>query len=213
VLSVYKENGFFRLATSKGDMTFDKVVSCAPAYEAANFFRTMDAGLADIMGSLAYSPAFVAGLGFEESDVEDDLDGFGYLIPRLENKKILGALFTSSIFPARRPEGKKLIRVILGGDTDRGRALMAKTDDELVEIAFDEIKDTLGIKTKPFHYRYFRWDKAIPQYYPGHSEKVKNAAGICERIGGVYIGGNVLHGIAINDCTRRSFEIAEALKA
>jgi oxygen-dependent protoporphyrinogen oxidase len=211
VQEVHKGENGFRIATSKGEYYFDNVVSCAPAYEAAKFFGTLDGRLAEIMESIPYSPAFVAGLGFEENDVEDELDGFGYLIPRLEKKRILGALFTSSIFPSRRPKDKKLVRVIMGGDTELGRSLMSKSDDELVDIAFDEIKDTLGIKNRPVHYKYFRWDKAIPQYYPGHSVKVKEVDEICGRIGGVYVGGNVLCGIALNDCTRRSLEISEAV--
>lgn len=99
----------------------------------------------------------------------------------------------------------------MGGDTDLGRSLMAKTDEELVDIAYDQVKDTLGITAKPVHHKHFRWDKAIPQYYPGHAEKVKAVESICGRIGGVYVGGNVLHGIALNDCTRRSLEITESI--
>jgi len=208
---VHKGENGFRLVTSQGEYYFDSVVSAAPAYEAAKFLKTLDKELADIMDSIPYSPAFVAGLGFNEEDVENDLDGFGYLIPKLENKKILGALFTSSIFPSRRPKDKKLVRVIMGGDTDQGRSLMSKSDEELVDIAFNEIKDTLGIKAKPVHHKHFRWDKAIPQYYPGHSEKVKSVEEICGRIGGIYVGGNVLCGIALNDCTRRSLEITESI--
>ncbi|MGE4496943.1 MAG: protoporphyrinogen oxidase [Deferribacterales bacterium] len=211
VNEVHKGENGFRLVTSKGEYYFDNVVSAAPAYEAAKFFSTLDKELAEIMAGIPYSPAFVAGLGFNEADVKDELDGFGYLIPKLENKKILGALFTSSIFPSRRPKDKKLVRVIMGGDTDLGRSLMAKTDEELVDIAYDQIKDTLGITAKPVHHKHFRWDKAIPQYYPGHAEKVKAVESICGRIGGVYVGGNVLHGIALNDCTRRSLEITESI--
>jgi len=59
------------------------------------------------------------GLGFKDADLVDNLNGFGFLIPPKENKKILGILFSSSIFPERAPKGYKLIRIIMGGDMGR----------------------------------------------------------------------------------------------
>lgn len=207
--NVQKLGEVFKVTTSKGEYEFDYIILTAPAYAASKFLKPLSAELSEILETIPYSPTFVTGLGFNESDVEDSLDGFGYLIPKLEKRRILGALFTSSIFPSRKPKDKKLIRIIIGGDTEEGRALMKKSDEELVDIAFDEIKDLLKIKARPIHYKYFRWDNAIPQYYSGHSEKVKSIERLCNEIGGLYIGSNLLYGVALNDCTRRSFEIVE----
>ncbi|WP_022850425.1 protoporphyrinogen oxidase [Limisalsivibrio acetivorans] len=202
----------FTVETNKDTYSFDQVIICSPSYASAEFLKPLNEELAKEMADIAYSPAFVAGMGFRAEDIEDELDGFGYLIPRLENRRILGGLFTSSIFPERAPDGKKLIRVIMGGDTERGRRLMEHSSDELITIALEEIKDTVGVKAAPEVVQSFRWEKAIPQYYPGHSERVKRVESICSDIGGIHIGGNVLYGIALNDCTRVSWNIAESIR-
>jgi oxygen-dependent protoporphyrinogen oxidase len=169
----------------------------------------MDSELSDSLNEIHYAPAFVVGFGFDEEDVKHDLDGFGYLIPPKENRKILGALFTSSIFPERAPDGKKLVRVIMGGD--RNPWIIDKPEEELVLMALEGINDTLGIKGHPEVVQYFKWNKAIPQYYQGHSKIVNSIEKASASVGNLYIGGNILYGIGINDCTRTSFEIAEKL--
>jgi len=191
------------------EFDFDHLVVACPSYVASEFFKDMDSELSGSLNEIHYAPAFVVGFGFDEEDVKHDLDGFGYLIPPKENRKILGALFTSSIFPERAPAGKKLVRVIMGGD--RNPWIVGKPEEELVLMALEGINDTLGIKGHPEMVQYFKWNMAIPQYYQGHGKIVKSIEKASERAGNLYIGGNILYGIGINDCTRTSFEIAKKL--
>jgi len=191
------------------EFDFDHLVVACPSYVASEFFKDMDSELSGSLNEIHYAPAFVVGFGFNEEDVKHDLDGFGYLIPPKENRKILGALFTSSIFPERAPAGKKLVRVIMGGD--RNPWIVGKPEEELVLMALEGINDTLGIKGHPEMVQYFKWNMAIPQYYQGHGKIVKSIEKASERAGNLYIGGNILYGIGINDCTRTSFEIAKKL--
>ncbi|MGA1847343.1 protoporphyrinogen oxidase [Deferribacter abyssi] len=206
---IIKENNMFVVFANGNKYVFDNIIITSPAYISANFLEYLNKDLASELSKIHYAPAFVIGFGFRFDDVLDPLDGFGYLIPLSEKKKILGALFTSSIFPERAPANHKLIRVIMGGD--KNSWILNHTPDELKEIAFEEIKDILGIKNRPLIYKYFLWEKAIPQYYKGHSEIVSKVSMICKDIQGIYIGGNLLYGIGINDCTKRSYEIAKEI--
>lgn len=197
----------FEIFSKDGQENFDYIILTCPSYEASKITNSLNETLSEEFSKISYAPAFVVGLGFEEKDIEDELDGFGYLIPAKENRKILGALFTSSIFPERVKNGKKLVRVIMGGD--RNRWVNDKSDEELIDIAFNEVKDTLKIKNKPVCKIFFRWEKAIPQYYIGHLKTVKNIEDIADNIGNLYVGGNILYGVGINDCTKRSYDIVE----
>lgn len=208
VIDVKKLKNRFHVTTSKDNLyEFDHLIIASPSYSAASYLKNIDEKLSYSLENIPYAPAFVVGFGFDEEKVKHDLDGFGYLIPLKENRKILGALFTSSIFPERAPKGKKLIRVIMGGDCNRW--IIDKPEDELVLIALESINDTLGIKGHPEVVQYFKWDKAIPQYYAGHAEIVQEIETICDEISNLYIGGNLLYGIGINDCTRTSYQISE----
>jgi hypothetical protein len=58
------------------------------------------------LAEVYYPPVASVVLGFRRADVAHPLDGFGMLIPEKEGFNILGALFSSSLFPNRAPEGE-----------------------------------------------------------------------------------------------------------
>src|ERR1035441_1772861 len=61
------------------------------------------------LAEVQYPPVASVVLGFRRADVAHALDGFGMLIPEKEGFNILGALFSSSLFPNRAPEGEATI--------------------------------------------------------------------------------------------------------
>lgn len=210
IFSLKKDNNKFILETSDGDFSFDKIVFTIPSYGLSSIIKSYDEDIAKALSNINYAPAFVIGFIFKENDVDDPLDGFGYLIPHKENRKILGALYDSSIFPERSRAGYKMIRVIMGGD--KNRWILEKSEEDLVSMAYNDIKETLKIKSEPYIYKSFRWDRAIPQYYLGHYKIVEAVEKFCLINKGIYVGGNILYGVGINDCTRRSYEIVNMIK-
>ncbi len=206
---VVKKDGKYIVTSSNKEYEFDELAVCAPAYAGGKFLKELDSQLADTLSSIPYAPMFVAGLGFNSEDIENDLHGFGYLIPKKENMRILGALFTSSMFPVQAPAGKKFLRIMAGGDTNH--ELMKKSEEELLKICLEDVKNVLGVKKEPYMVQYFKVMKAIPQYHVGHREKVAKIEEITSKLGNIYIGGNVLYGIGLNDCTKTSKMIAEKI--
>ncbi len=209
VISIEKQNQKFIVQTNDAEYEFDKLIITSPAYTASIFLKKLNEELANELTKIPYAPIFVAGLGFNNSDVEDDLDGFGYLIPSKEKRKILGALYTSSIFPERAPTNNKLIRVLIGGDNNRW--INTESDESLIDIALNETKDTIKHNMQPNCIITSRAEKAIPQYRIGHNEIVNKVEEIANEISNIYIGGNILYGVGINDCTRASKKIVDRI--
>ncbi len=207
--NISKENGLFEVETSNKNFVFDKIIITSPAYAASAFLQNLNKELSELLAKIPYSPIFVSGLGFKKEQIKNDLDGFGYLIPFKENKKILGALFTSSIFPERAPENCKLIRVLIGGD--KHSWIIEKDTDELLKTALDSTRETLGHDNNPIMIQYFKWNRAIPQYRPGHLNIVERVEEICKNIKNIHIGGNIFYGVGINDCTKTSREIVDKI--
>lgn len=210
VTNVRKSGAKYIVTSNSKEYEFDRLAITCPSYESAQFLQQLDGELAGTLGTIPYAPIFVAGLGYSDDGMMDDINGFGYLIPTKENRQILGALFTSSMFPSQAPKGKKFLRVLSGGD--KHHELMKKSDEELLEISIRDVTDILGIVKKPEMIQTFRYEHAIPQYHVGHSLKVKKIEDACERLGNIYIGGNVLYGIGLNDCTKTSKIIAEKIR-
>lgn len=209
ILSINRDNKNFIVQSNKNQYCFDKIILTIPAYDISRIVANFHKRLSELFINIPYAPACVVGLGFKEADVADKLNGFGFLIPPVENKRILGILFSSSIFPERAPKGYKLIRIIMGGDT--GHWIINKSREELISIAYNEAKDILKIVGEPEVVEFFMYEKAIPQYYIGHDRRVKEIEEILHRNHGLFIGGNTMYGIGINDCTKQSFKIADKI--
>jgi len=97
-----------RGATASGE--FDHVVLAVPAHQLHDLAGLPDDLRADLE-SVPFNPVAVVGLGFRRDMVDHPLDGFGFLVPRLERRGILGTLFTSTLWPGVAPDGHVLLRM------------------------------------------------------------------------------------------------------
>ncbi len=188
---------------------FDHLVVSTPAYAAAEILKEVDGELSKLLSEIEYSPISVVALGFQKKGLGHDLDGFGFLVPRSEGRKILGALWDSSVFPNRAPEGKALIRVMIGGARQPDLALLP--EEELVEIALKELRLIMKIRHYPEMVKVFRHEKGIPHYTLGHCERVDRIFEIGEKLGNLYFCSNAYRGVGVNDCTKLAEETAERI--
>jgi len=192
-----------------GEIDADLVLLATPAYAAADILRPLDSGLGGALAGIPYSPISVVALGYDRATLRNPLDGFGFLIPRGERRKILGALWDSSVFPNRAPEGRALIRAMVGGI--RGPELAALPEKDLLELTRKELSGIMGIEDEPVLARIFFHEKGIPQYLVGHGKRLDR---IEERLAahpGIFVNSNAYRGIALNDCVRESRLTAERI--
>ncbi len=213
VESVRRRDGRFLLSLvengQRGEIDTDALVLATPAYSAASALGGLDPGISEALSTIPYSPISVVALGYEQAALGDPLDGFGFLIPRLEKRKILGALWDSSVFPNRAPAGKALIRAMVGGV--RNPELAALPAGDLVALAREELSKTMGIDAAPALTRAFFHDKGIPQYLVGHGKVLERLEARLAAIPGLYLNSNAYRGIALNDCVLQSRLTAERI--
>jgi oxygen-dependent protoporphyrinogen oxidase len=136
-------------------------------------------------------------LGFRRSDVAHPLDGFGMLIPEKEEFNILGALFSSSLFPNRAPEGEVAITCYVGGA--RAPELPLKTSPELVEIAVKDLRTILGVRGQPTFQHVAVFKKAIPQYNVGFAKYRAMMSDMELKAPGLFVAGHARDGISLSD--------------
>lgn len=192
-----------------GEIDADVVVFATPAYAASEILRPLDGELGDALAGIPYSPISVVALGYDKDTLGNPLDGFGFLIPRGERRKILGALWDSSVFPNRAPEGKALIRAMVGGV--RGPELASLPERDLVDLARKELSAIMGISAEPVLARAFFHEKGIPQYLVGHEKRLDRIEGRLAAHPGIFVNSNAYRGIALNDCVRESKNAAERI--
>lgn len=149
-------------------------------------------------------------LGFSNEQITHPLDGFGMLIPGLEKSDILGALFCSSVYSDRAPEGHCLLTVMLGGQ--RRPDLAERSIDELQKIAMNALGPLIGAQGKPTFRSLSTWPRAIPQYNESFAPWKATIAQIESESANLYFGGNCIDGIAMGACIvsgKRLSEIAD----
>ena len=66
--------------------------------------------------------------GYRREDIPGPVDGFGFLIPKAEGRRILGSRWDSATFANRAAEGRVLLTQILGGA--RNPELVKLGDDD-----------------------------------------------------------------------------------
>ena len=174
----------------------DSVILATPAYISGQLLASFDPALASVLKSLPYASTATVSLAYCQSALTRPLDGYGYVIPRREGRKALACTWTSTKFPHRAPEGYALIRVFVG----RAGQDIPWNENDLLDLAKEELKLTLGITNAPILSRIFMWDKAMPQYNLGHPEKLKQIDAALEKYSGLALAGNGYRGIGIPDC-------------
>jgi oxygen-dependent protoporphyrinogen oxidase len=137
------------------------------------------------------------------------LDGFGFLVPHGQGPRILGALWESSIYPGRAPEGKALIRAMIGGALDPG--VVDLDDEALVSAVRGDLATTMGIRIEPGFEQIYRHRAGIPQYTIGHLPRLERIERHLDRLPGIYLAGNAYRGVAINSCIAEAGPLAERI--
>ncbi len=186
------------------------VIIATPAYVTSSIIRPIDPDMASLLDAIYYPPVTVGFLGFNRDQVAHPLDGFGFLIPAKEKRKILGALWSSTLFPNRAPDGTVALTSFLGGS--RSPELTAMSEEEKAKMMLGELSDLLGIRGEPVYSKFMHWQKAIPQYNLGY-RKVYNAIDRFEQnYRGAFICSNYRGGIAVGDCVISAGKMAERVR-
>jgi len=210
VLSVDRKSDGYKVYLSDSSETeAGTVVFATPAYETSAMLRGLDKTLSSTLDEINYPAVSVICLGYRRDKISRTLDGFGFLIPNREGRKILGTLWDSSVFPNRAPEGYVLLRSMLGGV--RNSELALEDEDALTHVVMTELKDIMEIKAQPDFAKVYTHVKGIPQYSPGHERRLQEIGEIVNRFHGLHITGNAYRGIGVNDCVENSYKLAERI--
>jgi len=195
---------------------YDAVIMASPAWAVAELLRGADATLAEDLGSIPYSSSITVNLLYDESQLGELPDGFGFLVPASEGRTMLACTFAHRKFLGRTPTGKVVLRAFLGGM--KNEALLTTPDAELVAIVRQELQAILGEETfdreeQPEHAQVSRWRRAMAQYAVGHRERMERVEGRVATLPGLRLAGNAYDGIGIPDCIRLGRQAARELVA
>ena len=178
----------------------DAVIVATPAYVAAELLRDAAPDAVGPLEAVPYAGIRVVALGFPRSAVPRSLDGFGFLVPPGQGLRILGSLWTSTLFPPQAPEGMVLLRSLAGGMRDPG--FLDLDEDEVIDAVRADLRTSLGVAAEPTMAHVVGWRRGIPQYTLGHLDRAEAATEAAGSVPGLALTGNAYRGIGLNDCVR-----------
>ena len=179
---------------------FDEVVCAIPAHRLGGINWRNVEGAEDVqmLGNAPHFPLSVVYHGYDAKDLSHPLDGFGFLVPEIEEMNILGTLFSSTLFPGRAPEGKVLLTTFVGGE--RNPELALREDDAIHEAVTRDLSSLLGIKSSPAFQRIRTWNRAIPLPDAGFEKRKRVAEKLKQSNPGLFFSGGHLTGPALPNC-------------
>lgn len=196
----------WRVTTCRGEsFTADAVVLAMPVCASALLVRPFDETLGGLLGDVPYGGAATVTLAFRRADVTHPLDGFGFVVPRCEGRRLVACTFSHVKFPDRAPDGTVLLRAFLDGRTAAAGA------PELERIVRDDLRDILGITAPPRFARSFVHPRAMAQYEVGHLARVAAIEAGVSRHAGLALAGNGLRGVGIPDCAHSGETAADGI--
>lgn len=191
---------------------YDAVIYAAPAHCADEVDMAFEGGdRVKTLASITHPPVAVLALGFRREDVAHKLDGFGFLVPDVERRNVLGVIFSSSLFPGRAPDGHVLLTAFVGGVRHPD---LANADlNTLTARVLDDLRLLLGVRGEPTFRAFHLWPRAIPQYtlsYGRFKEIMDDAE---RRNPGLALTGSFREGVALGDVIAAAGQAAERIAA
>jgi len=172
----------------------ERVCIATPAGEAARLVESIAPDAAAALSGVPYTPLVVAHLS---APAGERRAGFGHLVVPQSGRRILGAIWSSSLFPGRAPSDRALYTAFLGGARDPDA--LELVDEEVVEIASRDLSAALEIRERFEPVRITRYPRAIPQYDLAHSGRMEALSRAEAAVPGLSFLGSYRGGISVGD--------------
>ena len=185
------------------------VVLAAPAYATAKLVRELAPAATQGLAAIPYAAIASVATAYLRSDIAHSLAGFGFLVPKKERRKILGSLFSSSMFEGRAPAGTVLLTSFVGGL--RNPELTAQSDAGIAQLVQGELESLVGARGEPQWLAITRWTHAIPQYNLGHRERLRPVEAAERALPGLFFCANYRGGVSVGDCIKSAHAMADTV--
>jgi oxygen-dependent protoporphyrinogen oxidase len=188
----------------------DFVMIGTASYDAAEMVKGLDATLATHMNKIEWSSSATVSIAFRKEDVKVPLRGFGFIVPRVEGRRINAATYSSIKWSFRAPDDHVLIRGFVGGG--HHEELVHELDDAgMTRMVLEELDAILGLKANAQFSKVYRWFKGMPKYTVGHLDRITLLDRVLSTHPGLHLIGCSYKGIGIGDCVHEAQIAAEKI--
>jgi len=187
----------WRVFASDEDRTARRVIVASPAGTAARIVASAAPAASQALLEIPSPAVCVAHCAWPADAFPRPPRGFGHLLLPRRGEPVLGAVWSSVLFPGRAPDGKVFLTFFLGG---RRNPAAADLDDVgVIAAVAADAQRALGASCPPDLVRATRYGSAIPQYEAGHGARMRALAEAEAAQPGLHFLGNYRGGISVGD--------------
>ncbi len=204
-----RQNWALSFANKTND--YDAVILSTPAKVAARLVASEDESLAQQLSAIQYGSMIVIAVICQDHHFVGPPEGFGFVVPEIENRRIIACSFSSNKFPNRAPSGHHVIRVFIGGKA--AQQLKDASDETLINIVDEELSELISFTTdENVRYRVLRWNDRMPQYTVGHLERIDQIQQTISKLPALEIAGSSYFGVGIPACIQSGLDAASRIQ-
>jgi oxygen-dependent protoporphyrinogen oxidase len=198
VLGVEGRGPFAVRLAGRDAITASAVLFATPAPVTARLAEGLDRDLAALCGGIETASSLAVVFAYSRDAVAEPLQGWGFVVPPAEGRRLAAVSLISSKWPRRAPAHQVLIRASFG----RLPAVSHTNppDGALIAWADDELREWLGITAPPVAARVFRHLQGVPQLTVGHLDRMAAIDDRLLRMPGVFVSAAGFRGVGIPDC-------------
>lgn len=204
------DNKSWEIATRRNEIfETDGIILATPAFHTAQILASTAPEAAEELSRIAYASSATVSVAYRNSDFPRTPDGFGFVVPSIEARKIMACTFSSLKYPGRAPEGHVLLRAFVGGSLRPD--ILEDNDQTLERNVRAELASLLGVDAKPQLVRIQRHRNSMPQYHVGHQARIQRIELALDKHPNLTLAGSAYRGVGVSDCVRSGEEAAERL--
>jgi oxygen-dependent protoporphyrinogen oxidase len=209
VRSVQQKGRGYAVVLENGEtLDADHVMMASASYDSAEMIKDLDANLATQMRRIEWSSSATVTIAFRKEDVKVPLRGFGFIVPRVEGRRVNAATYSSIKWSFRAPDDMIMVRIFVGGG--HHEELVHELDDTaMVRTVQEELDGILGLKADARFSKVYRWNKGMPKYTVGHLDRIAVLDRTVAAHPGLHLIGCSYKGIGIGDCVHEAQVAAE----
>src|ERR1041384_3218012 len=135
------------IITNAGELKADAICIALPAYTAASLLADVHETLAEKLKRIKYASTATINFAYRRSAISHPLNGFGFVVPFVEQRSLLACTFSSVKFSGRAPEGYVLLRAFAGGALQP--EIFALDEGDMRVRIETSLRELLGITEDP----------------------------------------------------------------
>ena len=208
--SVTKVGNRYEVVAGDETIEADVVVLAVPNETVREVIQ--DKGLQKNLDKFTTASAITMYLGFDVPDSVLPADGTGFIVSHNSDLVCNASTWTSRKWKHTSKEGNLLVRLFYKNINPRYEELAAMTDEQLVEVARQDIKLSLGIEAEPTVVNVTKWIDKMPRYDLAHNETLSIVVNdLADRYPNLLLAGCSYFGVGIGACIQNGKKTAEKI--